>query len=58
VPALVPSLGLMLRFWSASLTTRRRSATGSKSIPKLVPLSVNAPGDPTGVAAPVAGSIV
>lgn len=34
-----PLAGLIRRFWSASLTTRRRSTVGLKSTPKLAPLS-------------------
>jgi hypothetical protein len=55
----VPSLGSMRRFWSASLITRSRSAAGLKSTPKAVPFSGTANVVvPTGVAAPVAVSIV
>ena len=58
---------LMRRFWRASLTTRRRSATGLKSTPKFVPVSAangsvasaaSAASVATCVAAPVAMSMV
>ena len=45
-------------FWPVLLTTRIRSTVGLKSNPNDVPLNVNAPAEPTCVAAPVAGLIV
>jgi hypothetical protein len=51
-------MGLMRRFWSASLTMRRRSTVGLKSNPKDEPLSPGESAGPTGVAAPVAALMV
>ena len=54
-PAMAPLFGLMRRFCSASLTMRRRSTSGLKSTPKLVPDSTVGKTGPIGVAAPVIG---